>query len=253
VHLKSVPPESLAGRQGFRTDDLIQSIDGAPVKSVADLLRRQNAAAGQPLDVRFMRAQTPQQLTVARYFYVVVENAAGEGFRKIPVAAPGDVASIDAVTMQPATNNEPPRTLADGRLAANYGPVFGNGVEGGIYKVDLGRRRTLETVNTWSFQQNGNRGPQRFVLFGSASDADPGWSTNDRARYVPIAEVDATDSAAAPFQATSLRAAGGESLGEFRWLAWQVYSVTPIGENTAFQEVQVTAQKTVESPRREGR
>jgi hypothetical protein len=39
--------------------------------------------------------------------------------------------------------------------------------------------------------------------------------------------------------ATTLRAANGQNLGEFRWIVWDVAAVTPIGENTAFQELKV--------------
>ena len=36
--------------------------------------------------------------------------------------------------------------LYDGKLANNYGPVFGNGVHGGAYKADLGKETQMAVV-----------------------------------------------------------------------------------------------------------
>jgi hypothetical protein len=239
VHLKSVPGDCPAATSGFKSNDLIQSLNDQPVKTVADLLRLQNAAAGKRLSIRLMRAQAQQMLVVEHYFYVATEAADADGFKQIPVRQAKDVLPILAVTTQPGTNNELPATLFDGQLARNYGPVFGNGIEGGFYKIDLGQGRDVSAVNTWSYNQNGLRGPQHFILYGSTSGTDPGWNTIDRTRFTPLAEIDATTLPAEPFQATSLRASNG-SLGRYRWLVWQLQSVTPLDENTAFQEVQVT-------------
>ena len=41
------------------------------------------------------------------------------------------------------------------------------------------------------------------------------------------------------FNAASLRARAGKSLGDFRWIIWDVYPVTRGRENTAFQELAV--------------
>ncbi len=241
VHLKSVPSDSEAAANGFKSNDLIQSLNDQPVKNVADLLRLQNAAAGKRLEIRFVRAQTPNRIAVDHYLFATTESADADGFKTIPLAATKDMLPIAALTTQPASNNEPPQSLFDGKLARNYGPVFGNGVEGGLYKVDLGQRRDIETINTWSFQQNGIRGPQHFSLYGSTSETDPGWNTSDRKLFTPLIEVDSTHIAAEPFQATSIRSSTNQPLGQFRWLVWQVHSITPLGENTSFQELQVIA------------
>ena len=241
VHLKSVPTDSEAAANGFKSNDLIQSLNDQPVKTVADLLRLQNAAAGKRLEIRFVRAQAPNLIAVDHYLFATTESADADGFKTIPLAATKDVLPIVALTTQPATNNEPPQTLLDGKLTRNYGPVFGNGVEGGLYKVDLGQRRDIKTINTWSFQQNGVRGPQHFSLYGSTSETDPGWNTNDRKLFTPLIEVDSTALPAEPFQATSIQSSTNQPLGQFRWLVWQVHSLTSLGENTSFQEVQVIA------------
>ncbi|RLS31123.1 MAG: signaling protein [Planctomycetota bacterium] len=241
VHLKSVPSDCEAAADGFKSNDLIQSLNDQPLKTVADLLRLQNAAAGKRLEIRLVRAQTPNLIAVDHYLFATTESADADGFKTIPLAATKDVLPITALTTQPATNNEPPQTLFDGKLDRNYGPVFGNGVEGGLSKVDLGQRRDIQTISTWSFQQNGIRGPQHFSLYGSTSETNPGWNTSDRKLFTPLIEVDSTHIAAEPFQATSIRSSTNQPLGQFRWLVWHVYSITPLGENTSFQEVQVIA------------
>ncbi|MFM8252682.1 MAG: right-handed parallel beta-helix repeat-containing protein [Planctomycetota bacterium] len=239
VHLKTVPQDSPAAADGLQSNDLIQSLNQQPVKNVADLWRLQNAAAGQPLQIQFVRDQKTNQLVIKRYLFMKTESAEAHAFSAIRLEKSQDVSPFAALTTQPATNNESATTLFDGQLARNYGPVFGNGVEGGLYKVDLGRRREIRTIQTWSFQQNGVRGPQHFTLYGSPSETDPGWNTRDRKLFRAVLEVDATSSPADPFQATRIQSSDDESIGSYRWLLWQVHSVTSLGENTAFQEFQV--------------
>jgi hypothetical protein len=65
--------------------------------------------------------------------------------------------------------------------------------------------------------------------------------TSDRKLFTPLIEVDSTAFPAEPFLATSIRSSANQPLGPYRWLVWQVHSITPLGENTSFQEVQVTA------------
>jgi len=209
----------------IRAGDLIQSIDGQPVRSLADLLRRPTTATGKPLAVGIVRGQ--QARTVRVETYTVVASESGEPKGGVP---------IRAVTTRPATVNEPVAVLSDRRLAADYGPVFPNGVVGGAYKVDLGAPVDVAAVTTWSFNQNGNRGTQRFALFGSSATKDPGW---DRSSLTPIAEVDTTELPADRFGATCIRRSGDGSLGTFRWLVWFTQPVTAGGENTSFQEFEI--------------
>ena len=239
VHLSDVPPGSAAARDGFKTDDLIQSINGRPVKRVTDLLSLRDAAAGQPLSVGIVRGQQTQTLRVESYNYGVAETSADGNFRIVPLASAAESVTIKRISTRPDTRNEPPAVLHDGQLAENYGPVFGNGVSGGVYKVDLGATTELAEINTWSYHQNGNRGAQRYVLLGSDAAVDPGWNVEDRTKFTPLAEVDTTSVAVQRFLATGIRRSGGRPLGAFRWLVWVVYPVTEIDENTAYQEFQI--------------
>lgn len=215
-------------KSGIDTGDLIQVVNGKPVKSFAELMRRQDEAAGKPLEVGIVRKQQPKTVRVTDYTYVSPEPGA---------PAAGSV-PIRAITTKPATQNDPVVTLSDGKLAESYGPVFANGTVGGAYKVDLGKAIEVAEVKTWSFNQNNNRGAQRFVLFGSNAGQDPGW---DAIRYTPIIEVDTTGAPVNKFLGTRVRAADGQSVGTYRWLMWVVAPVTDKGENTAFQEFQIIA------------
>lgn len=239
VHLAAVPDGSEAAASGLKTNDLVQSLNGQPVKRLTDLYRIQDAAAGQPLTVGLVRGQNPETVQVADYPFVVTESPTGSNFVIIPLAEPAKRLAIRSVQSRPATANEPLATLHDGRLAENYGPVFPNEVVGGMYRVDLGNVQPVAAVRTWSHHQHGKRGSQYFTLYGSDSVEDPGWDVGERKRYVAIAEVNTIGMPNDRYQATSVQRGGDQPLGSFRWLLWVVRPVTAIRENTALQEMQV--------------
>ena len=176
-------------------------------------------------------------VTVEAYPFALAESAPDAEFKTIRLAGATDIVPIRAVTTRPKTANEPPEALHDGKLAADYGPVFHNGIEVGLYKVDLGAVQDIAAICTWSHSQNGNRGSQRFALFGSVTTDDPGWDVGDAKQFTPIAQVDSRSGN--QFHATRVQSSSGKSLGSYRWLVWAVGPVTDIGENTAFQEFQV--------------
>jgi membrane-associated protease RseP (regulator of RpoE activity) len=199
----------------IRAGDLIQSINGQPVKTFADLLRVQNAAAGQPLSVGIVRSQQPKTIQLADYVYVTILAA--------PMTSNG--VPITSISTEPATRNESVTVLTDGRLAKNYGPIFPNGVARGRYRVDLGRIVQIAEIRTWSHNLVGRRGAQNFILYGGIKP--------DELRS--IAEVQAKPNG--EFLGTSVRCKSG--LGSYRWLVWETLPVTELGEHTAFQEFQV--------------
>ncbi|HEY2786620.1 MAG TPA: PDZ domain-containing protein [Fimbriiglobus sp.] len=215
---------------GIETGDLIQAVNGQSVKTFADLMCRQNEAAGKSLEVGIVRKQQPKKERITTYPFVSKEDGT-------PAVDP---VPIREITTKPATVNDPVATLTDGRLAESYGPVFANGTVGGAYKADLGQLIDIAEVKTWSYDLNKGRGTQRFVLFGSNVVQDPGW---DSGKYTPIIEVDTTGVPIEKFSGTKIRAAGDKSIGAFRWLIWVVQPVTPRGENTAFQEFQIQGKR----------
>lgn len=249
VQLVEVPDGSAAALSGLKTNDLVQRLDGHPVQRLADLFRVQDAAAGRPLTVELVREQNPQTLQVVDYPFVSTESFAGSNPVILPLADPAQTLEICSLESRPATVNEPLATLHDGRLAANYGPVFPNAVMAGRYRVDLGSVQAIAAIRTWSHHQHGKRGHQHLTLYGSDSAHDPGWDAADRTRYLPIAEVNTLGTTIDRYQATSVQRAAGRPLGSFRWLLWIVHPVTAIGENTSLQEIQVipTAHKEIRS------
>jgi hypothetical protein len=64
VHLVKVEPGSPAAAAGLRDHDLIQGVNGSPVKSIADLAAAVQSAAGKPLTLSFVRDQQTLSLTV---------------------------------------------------------------------------------------------------------------------------------------------------------------------------------------------
>ena len=239
VYLAEVPQRSLAAVQGLKTNDLVQTVNGQPVKQLADLYRLQDAAAGQPLTVGLVRGQSAETVQVADYPFVVTESPSGRNFVILPLAEPARTIAIRSVASRPSTANEPLDTLHDGRLAENYGPVFPNGVVGGMIRIDLGTVQPIAAIRTWSYHQYGKRAHQHLTLYGSDSDEDPGWDFGDPQRFTPIAEVNTLGIAIDRFQATSVQRAGARPLGSFRWLMWVVRPVTSLQENTALQEFQI--------------
>jgi len=169
---------------------------------------------------------------------VLVEARNDEAFETLPRVSVTDAAQGLTVKADQGTANEPLSTLTDGKLAANYGPIFPNGVTDGKYRLDLGAAKTIAQVNTYSFNLGGKRGRQIFELYGSTA-ADPGFDVASPA-YTLLARVDTTGKDNSRFVGTSIQAANGESLGKYRWLVWLVSPVNEApGENTAYQEFDV--------------
>lgn len=236
VQLIKVPAGSAAAAAGLRDNDLVQGLNGRKVSNTDELFAALNAVAAAPLKLRVVRHQKAVELALKPVPFIGTETAAApQGFRKlVPAPAP------DAVfTANGEVANMSGSVLGDGRLAPDYGPVFPNGVRLGAYKLDLGAVQPVATVNSWSHNQNGNRGRQRVTIYGSDSATDPGWKVADAAKFTPLGSLDTASLPAAEFTAASLRAPAGSSLGRFRWIVWVTEPVTGIDENTAWQELSV--------------
>lgn len=186
-------------------------------------------------DVPMGRAHPAMKPFVLPGSAVMIETASrADGFRKLLPAR----ASGRKVTASLATRNDPLKSLSDGKVAAGVGPVFGNGIRNGAYKMDLGSVQSVSAITSWSHNWKGIRGAQKLVLYGSDAATDPGW---DLTAFTPLGHIDTTGEAKAAFTAASFRAATGQSLGQFRWIVWAVAPVTETqgSENTAFQELAV--------------
>ncbi len=240
VLLLNVPVGSPAARAGLQKDDVILACDGKETKSVKDIQQMLDSAAGKKVTLSISRKQGPLNIEVSDYAYVVSESQATPEFKLISLV-PASAVLPAKVTAGSTTKDEPLSVLTDGKLARNYGPIYGNGVQNGLYKLDLGASKPIAQINTFSFNQGGDRGRQRFVLYASTADTDPGWKVQDPRIFAPLIDVDTRKPAEADFTATSIRQTDGKPLGTYRWLVWAVAPVTTNGggENTAFQEFQV--------------
>ncbi len=234
--------DGTAARCGLRADDVILACNGTPVASVDDLVALQDQAAGDTLALTLQRMQTTHKVAINDYAFAVKEERASVDFGMVRL---GPASSL-AVSANPQnTKNEPLISLTDGRVDKNYGPVFANGIDGAAYRIDLGSVQPISQINSFSYNQNGNRARQRFVLYGSAMEAAPGWDVENREKFMPILQVD-SGPAQSDFVATSIRRRGSAILGTYRWLIWVVRPISSIagGENTAFQEFQVVIRPT---------
>ena len=227
VQLVEVPAGSAAAAVGLQKDDLVLGLNGAAVRDAAALVAAWSAAGEAPLRVKLVRGQAERQVVIEGAPAVAIERSAGTFARLAPPTGPRASA-----TAQPGTDNEPIAVLTDGALARNYGPVFHNGVRDGEYRIDLGKATALSAVTAWSWNQNGNRGRQFVTVCASATEAGP---------FVPLATIDTGAGAGDAFVAASLRASPGKTLGTWRRVSWRVHPVTPLQENTAYQEFAIEA------------
>ncbi|MDF1853141.1 MAG: GDSL-type esterase/lipase family protein [Verrucomicrobiales bacterium] len=189
-----------------------------------------DSVAAHP-SARSTPAKSPGQMVSSEG--VVIETAtAPDAFKKlIPLKKASGM-----VTTNHKTKNDPIQILTDGKVSPGFGPVFGNGVSDGAYKMDLGEVKPIRAVSSWSHDQAGKRGAQRLRIFGSDSEKDPGWKT---ANYTELGTIDTTRQVSSKYTAASLRAGEGKNLGTYRWVLWSVSPVTSANENTAYQELAV--------------
>ena len=234
VALTTVPETSAAARAGLQAGDLVQAINGHKVAGIDQFFEALIAVGPAPLKLKVVRHQQTMEIAIPRHPYIEIETAStAPGFSRLPLPA----SAAASVSANQRTHNDPLESLVDGRLAKGYGPVFGNAVQDGAYKLDLGEVRPVVAITSLSFRQ-GRRGTQKVTLYGSNSPTDPGW---DLTGFTPLGTIDTTGASDAVFTAASLRAPRGESLGQFRWILWSVSPVTSVagGENTAFQELSI--------------
>ncbi len=236
VALSQVGKSSDASKAGLLDGDLIQNINGTQVKSVADLLKVYCRAGDGGLKLKVVRNQMSINVDAGAGAYVEVEQTStSDGFKKLTLPR----VSTGIVAANPLPNDAPVGALNDGQLNEGYGPVFANGVFAGIYRMDLGKSKSIVAISTWSTNKNGNRGSQRLTLYGSNTSEVPGWDVSDTKQFTPLGTIDTTGQELSKFQASSLRSREGKWLGTFRWIYWQVSPVTSQDENTAFQELYV--------------
>ncbi len=62
IHLVAVPPQSQVAKAGFKAGDLIHSIDGQPVKTIADFRKATGQNNGEVLNIEFVRGQRQMSL-----------------------------------------------------------------------------------------------------------------------------------------------------------------------------------------------
>lgn len=236
VALSAVVATTSAAEAGLQNGDLVQALNGKPVRTVSELLTEYQRASGETLQLKVVREQRAIELLVQKTPMVIVENfesAAAAGEINETLGSDAKVEANDSV------RDAPVGTLLDGKLADGYGPVFANGVSAGAYRVDLGTVAEVSSILSWSTNLNGVRGPQKLTLFASAMDSDPGWNVEDRSKFVPLTTIDTTGLKHGKYCSVELRSREDQTLGRFRWVVWKVQPVTQRGENTAFQELQV--------------
>ena len=238
VLLINVPAGSAAAKAGLQKDDVILACNGKEVRTGDDLQVLRDHAAGQKLALAVSRRQKSLTVELSDYAYVVAERLEAPEFKTIPLAAASAVVSAKVFAGGAVPNNDPVESLTDGKVTKGFGPIFANGVDNGMYKLDLAAVKSIAQVN--SFSSGRTRARQSFVLYGSNAASDPGWNVADATVFTRVIAVDSRPVVLTEYEATSIRHSAGKPLGSYRWLVWAVSPVTGEigGENTAFQELQ---------------
>ena len=100
--------------------------------------------------------------------------------------------------------------------------------------------KPVSAISSWSFNLENIRGRQLATLYGSNSATDPGWNVKDPEKFTPLGSIDTASLPPAQYISTSLCAPDGQSLGSYRWIAWETFPIeTTHRANTAWQEFHV--------------
>ena len=258
VVVAEVPKASFADKAGLKAGDLVQGVNGKSVKNVDALFRSfqftlalgesgskaQRGPSPHATQLIVIRNQKPIQLTATPESAIVLETATSpSGFKELPVPQ----STTEEIVANQRTNNDPLATLTDGKLARGFGPVFSNTIFNGAYKMDLGEVQPVMAITSWSVNQSNTRGGQKLTVYGSSSAEDPGW---DLSKFTPLGTI-SSGKIKSPYLAASLRAINSKTLGNYRWIVWQVSPVSDLGggENTAFQELAVETVSVASSRR----
>ena len=237
VQLVKSPANSAAAKAGLLENDLLLAVNGHTVSNTDQLFAVLNAVGNAPLKLRVIRNQKPVELTLLATPFIATETVNdARDFAKL-VPSPSKEATV---TTNQKIANDPLAILTDGVLAQGYGPVFGNSIYLGIYKLDLGAVKPVSAISSWSFNLESIRGRQLATLYGSNSATDPGWNVKDPEKFTPLGSIDTASLPPARYTSTSLCAPDGQSLGIFRWIAWETFPIeTTHRANTAWQEFHV--------------
>ena len=234
VVMSQIPDHSVAARSGLKPGDLIQGLADQRITNTQQLFIALTRLQAETIKLTLVRNQQTLELSVKPAVTVHLEtaNASADFKTLLPQATIGGKVSTNI-----GTSNDPVQVLTDRKLSKGYGPVFGNATSNGAYKLDLGEVKPIAAVNSWSYRMGPARVSQKFTLYASRAETDPGW---DLKKYTPLATI-VTGTLPDTYAATSVRAADGGSLGKFRWIIWRTSPVSAQGggENTSFQELGV--------------
>lgn len=226
-----------AAKAGLRQGDVIIACNDETIQTVTNLQNGRDMAAGKKLRILIIRKQERLTVELSDYNYAVTEALSSPVFKDVVLSPASDVLPVKIFSGGAATRNDPLESLIDGKIADGYGPVFANGVEGGMYKLDLSEEKNIAQINTFTVGEA--RARQNFTLYGSKSKSDPGWNVMDGKTFTPVISVDTRQGVPGKFEATGIRRSNGQPLGSYHWLVWVLSPISVVKENSAFQELQV--------------
>jgi len=230
VAIRGLKEGATALKYGIQDNDLVQGINGKKVSTVEQFIAAVANPEAKTLELKLVRNQQAASATVPVKTITEYETIFSQKSFTHP--------SIDTskkVVANINLANSGADTLTDGKLADDFGAVFSNGVTEGMFRMDLGKVSNVQSITSWAFKKGSSRGDQKITIFASAADK-PGW---DLTKYEELGLIDTSNQDNLNFSQATLKSSNSKSLGQYRWILWKAYPISPVGENTSFQEFAV--------------
>ncbi len=161
LQISALSKHSPAAAAGLKKGDLILKINEQNIKKLTDLRQ----VIGAQFQIAYVRGQANRKLEFKGMSISVATDD------QAPVL--NSRSEIAAFTAVPATSNQPLSSLKDEEVQENYGPVFANGVNNGLYIASFKEEKSIRRISSSSFNMGGSRGAQFYTLYAAASPAKP--------------------------------------------------------------------------------
>jgi len=231
--IKSIAKGSQLEKEGFQENDVLLLVNKQQVLDKAAFAKILSFKNNQHLTVTIVRNQGRKEIKfLPHVVYEVSSSKTANTFDKLSHVPKGV-----KLYSNNNTSNDPLESLIDGKLMSSYGPVFANGLQDGMYKMDLGASKKLGGVNCWTYNF-GTRGKLDVIVYGSNAKENPGWDVKNTAKFTPIGTINTKNNPQENYNLASLTSPKHD-LGSYRWIVWRLTPLNEKGENSAVQELSV--------------
>ena len=231
--VRKLAPDAQLKQAGVQVKDILLLANDKPILNKAIFGSILNEAKNEKISLTIVRNQKKKVITIApQYFYATHTAKTESDFTSL-----ADKSKSVTLSSNEKTNNDPLESLVDGKLRGSFGPVFSNGQQEGMYKLDLGTIKKVGAINCWT-HNHGERGKLDVIVYGSRQQENPGWNVKDLSAFTPIASINTKASELDVFNLVSLQSED-KDLGSYRWIVFKISPINAKGENTSVQELSI--------------